>query len=382
MSEARRFLDSGDRTRALEEVDAVLGIDPEFVAAHALRQHILSSATGVATTQPSPEPQTAGAEPPSPPMVSVSGYVKFEERVKRRRLERRLDAARAAIEKRQPDEAAVALDEVIELNPELPELSALVAALDDLRRPTSRVHHGPWLAAAAIFAGMMLAASRVDDQSAPHWRPVVSVSEVAIALAPPPRVTTTKTDDQDDVVETYGQAQVASVTPNTFRKVPATAEPASSFPIPSPAAENASPLNPLPPADTSNAANPTGADTATISPKELVPGADDELPVQRALRRYRVAYDGLDARSAQSVWPSVNQAALARAFDGLESQTLTFENCDVQLSGETATAKCHGNMRYVPKIGSREPRTEPRVWSFTLRKSGSDWQIDNARVER
>ena len=41
MTEARRFLDSGDRTHALEEVDAVLAIDPGFVAAHSLRHHIL-----------------------------------------------------------------------------------------------------------------------------------------------------------------------------------------------------------------------------------------------------------------------------------------------------------------------------------------------------
>jgi len=184
------------------------------------------------------------------------------------------------------------------------------------------------------------------------------------------------------MVETSHQPRVVTVTPNAFRRAPATAEPASPLPIASPAAENSVPLNPVPPPDTSNVAKLTVADSPTISPKESVPSANDELPVERALRRYRVAYEGLDARSAQSVWPSVNQAALARAFDGLESQTLTFENCDVQLSGETATARCHGNMRYVPKIGSREPRTEPRVWSFTLRKSGSDWQIDNARVER
>src|SRR5206468_6422505 len=53
--------------------------------------------------------------------------------------------------------------------------------------------------------------------------------------------------------------------------------------------------------------------------------------VTQALQRYRTAYDGLDAQSAQAVYPAVNQAALARAFDGLESQTLTFDACDVQL---------------------------------------------------
>jgi hypothetical protein len=36
----------------------------------------------------------------------------------------------------------------------------------------------------------------------------------------------------------------------------------------------------------------------------------------------------------------------------------------------------------VPKIGSREPRTESRVWTFTLRKLATDWQIETARADR
>ena len=39
-------------------------------------------------------------------------------------------------------------------------------------------------------------------------------------------------------------------------------------------------------------------------------------------------------------------------------------------------------MRYIPKIGSREPRTEPRVWSFSLSKAGGVWKIESARAER
>ena len=69
--------------------------------------------------------------------------------------------------------------------------------------------------------------------------------------------------------------------------------------------------------------------------------------------------------------------------DGLESQTLTFDACDVQLRGDAAIATCRGSARYVPKIGSREPRVEPRFWNFSLRKTMSgDWTIDSARAER
>jgi hypothetical protein len=110
---------------------------------------------------------------------------------------------------------------------------------------------------------------------------------------------------------------------------------------------------------------------------------DDRLLVTQTLQRYRVAYDKLDAQSAQAVWPSVNQAALARAFEALESQTLSFETCVIQLQTRgTATATCRGSARYVPKIGNRDPHTESRVWSFNLRKEGTDWTIDRALVSR
>jgi len=118
-----------------------------------------------------------------------------------------------------------------------------------------------------------------------------------------------------------------------------------------------------------------------VSPSQR-PQPDEAALVRQALQRYRVAYDGLDAGSAQAVWPAVNEGALAKAFEGLESQKLTFDDCRVQLQNETATATCRGTTRYVPKVGSRDPRTEPRVWNFSLRKNGGEWKIDNARVER
>jgi hypothetical protein len=110
--------------------------------------------------------------------------------------------------------------------------------------------------------------------------------------------------------------------------------------------------------------------------------SDDEGLIKQTLQRYRTAYEGLDAHSAQAVYPAVNQAALARAFDGLSSQTLTFETCSVQLRGDAANATCRGTAKYVPKVGSHEPRIEPRVWSFRLRRAGSEWKIDSARAER
>jgi hypothetical protein len=109
---------------------------------------------------------------------------------------------------------------------------------------------------------------------------------------------------------------------------------------------------------------------------------DDAAQVRAVLQKYQAAYERLDAGLVHAVWPGVNEAALARAFGGLESQALTFKTCDVQLRGATAQVACTGTTRYVPKIGSREPRVDPLAWNFTMRKRADDWQIETARAER
>jgi len=108
----------------------------------------------------------------------------------------------------------------------------------------------------------------------------------------------------------------------------------------------------------------------------------DEDLVRRTLQQYRAAYESLDARSAHAVWPTVSEVALQRAFSGLESQQLNFDDCDVQVRGLTGLATCRGTMLYVPKVGSHDPRREPRVWTFDLRKVGENWQIDSARTAK
>ena len=59
-------------------------------------------------------------------------------------------------------------------------------------------------------------------------------------------------------------------------------------------------------------------------------------------------------------------AGLRRAFDQLTAQTITFNRCDVNASGETAEAVCVGRATWVPKVGDRSPKSEPRTWRFAL----------------
>jgi hypothetical protein len=109
---------------------------------------------------------------------------------------------------------------------------------------------------------------------------------------------------------------------------------------------------------------------------------DDSALIRDALQRYRHAYNALDARLAHAVYPGVDETALARAFEGLQSQSLDFEACTVDASGVSARAVCRGSAQYVPRIGSRAPRAEPRLWTFRLRKDGRDWTIESAWTNR
>jgi hypothetical protein len=123
--------------------------------------------------------------------------------------------------------------------------------------------------------------------------------------------------------------------------------------------------------------------TAVVAPlPERVPPVDESLLVDRALQRYRAAYDRLDADLVQAVYPAVDRSPLARAFKDLASQSLVFDACDVDVRGALANATCRGTAKYVPRIGSPEPRVEHRVWTFTLRRGTDDWTIERARTSQ
>lgn len=451
LSAARSFLEAGDRERALEEVNAALAIDPAFLAAHSLRDGILAPppAAAVPSVPPAPAPV---APPPSRPLVSKEGYARFEERARRRRTDRKIEAARNALARGRLRDAAAALDEVIELDPNLPELSELTAQFDTLRRTTAAPHLGPWLAAAAVFAAVVLGATWLEESKSLLSSPISAVVGLINPEQPATLIAREVADPSGTLVATAGERDFDFASSDGSATQPADAIVAVSGTLNRPPAVPAEPriappeaVNSAPPAvpqaravadavdaapavrpltplenpvsraalenrapsenrasfeipatrsSSENGAARANPEVVTARAESLVPPVshatletvaaprNDELLVKQTLQRYRSAYEGLDARSAHAVWPAVDEVALARAFNGLASQTLTFEACDVQLRGEVARATCHGSASYVTKIGRREPRTEPRIWNFTLRKLGSDWTIENARAAR
>jgi hypothetical protein len=369
--------------------------------------------------EPVQKPTSAPSQPSAhEPLVSAEGYAHFEARAKRRRVDRRIEAARAALGRRKLHEAASALDEIIALDPNLPELAGLTAQFDELRKAISTPHRGPWLMAAAVFAVVVLGASYVHESTSLLSYPVKG--EVSLVTPPRPSLQLERATSDPTAVATVGVTDdaVADVVarPERARSPRAAAvRPAAlpamlrdrssqpdrvlalmpSLPEPAPASGPVSDLGPSAPVSTPpqspppapavppRAATPAASNVSAPvpAPASIPTGPDDEGLVKQALQRYRHAYEGLDARSAHAVWPAVNQAQLARAFDALASQAITFDACDVQVRGAMASATCRGTARYVPKIGSREPRVEPRVWSFALKKDGADWKIDSARTD-
>ncbi|HYU79711.1 MAG TPA: hypothetical protein VEK56_12045 [Vicinamibacterales bacterium] len=106
----------------------------------------------------------------------------------------------------------------------------------------------------------------------------------------------------------------------------------------------------------------------------------DTAAVQAVLAKYRSAFRELDAGAVSAVWPTVNSKALDRAFRGLEQQDLAFDGCDTRITGSSAAVLCSGTVRYVAKVGNKNPRTEQRRWIFALRQSHAGWVIENVEL--
>jgi hypothetical protein len=113
------------------------------------------------------------------------------------------------------------------------------------------------------------------------------------------------------------------------------------------------------------------------------PGNDvprDEDRIRTTLAQLRTAYSQLDAGAAREVWPSVDVEALARAFEGLRSQELRFDHCDVTVEGTRARAACTGEAVYVPRVGAPRFSSAARAWTFELRRLRERWMIASGRA--
>ncbi len=352
----------GDRDKAREEVETALAIDPEFLAARLLRDQ-LNVPAPVA-----PLPPVAASPPPFATLeASAASLAALEERVRQRVLSR--------------NEAAPA-------TPSGPKAGR-----------TFRYRAGAVAAAAVAFAAAMSSSGTREPQQLASRGTAVAGPLIDLA-APEPifdaPASATVADDTPEPEPPHVRPAAPSTPPPRAALAPPLSRrffglpPSNVDPTPPPsrvAVVSPPPVQPVSPPVTPPPSQPAAAPTAeaaTVSrpPSPAPVAADDRVLVEEALSRYRRAYNRLDARSAQAVYPAVNASALARAFDGLESQSLQFDQCDIDMRNGSANVTCRGTSRYVPKIGNRDPRVEPRVWDFILRKDAGDWKIENARAGR
>jgi hypothetical protein len=222
---------------------------------------------------------------------------------------------------------------------------------------------------------------RVDEAD----REMVGTAGDGLRAVPPPSIAVAAVQQQQRIpARTDAPAGPLRMPPSPVIEAPVTAsseKPASAPSIPDPimVARETPPQPAVPlPAPVAAVALPARADRAEI-PRPAVERVDDDAAVHVVLDRYREAYEHLDAAAAKRVWRGVDERALSKAFADLESQSITFDECKTVFASPTALAFCRGKATYVGRVGSRS-QTQARQWTFSLRKEGSGWQVENVRV--
>lgn len=114
-------------------------------------------------------------------------------------------------------------------------------------------------------------------------------------------------------------------------------------------------------------------------------GGDDaatgtEAAIRSVIDAYGRTYDRLDAPGAARLWPGVDTFALARTFETLSSQRITFDRCDVTAAGDRALAACTGVVVFVRRDGDGTAESVPVDWTFTLDHSSGKWKIADLTV--
>ncbi len=159
----------------------------------------------------------------------------------------------------------------------------------------------------------------------------------------------------------------------------------SDSPAPTPVTSASPAVSDLAPADPSPSPRRRAASVSPGAPRLAAPvapavTASDTNEIQSLVGRYLNALTNFDVKEAKAVWPRANEAALSRAFTGLDEQRFELSGCDIAVAGRNANASCSGIVRYVPKVGSKTMFVRRRQWRFLLRNINDRWFIDNVQT--
>jgi hypothetical protein len=187
-------------------------------------------------------------------------------------------------------------------------------------------------------------------------------------------VLTAPLDTAPDIPAPTAGREVANAAPSAAvaetRATPAAPSPSPALTVPAEPRPIAAP----PDADRSPSASIVAGAASTIA------APAPTAAIERTLKGYQSAFSRLDVAAVREVWPSVDGKALAKAFDQLQREDLTFDSCKVTVTGTTATAACGGTTEYIPKIGSKSPRVERHSWRISLHRVADQWVVNRVDV--
>jgi hypothetical protein len=348
------------------------------------------------------------------------GWQSFESRMRARRIAVCLNRARIAMRDGRADDLAAELAELRTLDCDpgvLAELSAAPAVQITIEPPThaqtaiveTPTHHGRplvlvLLGAAAI--GGVLVASRYYLRPQAALPAASASSDIVLPVETPPRPPALRIVQETVFARVIGaqpegttgdpRVPTAPIAANGVTPPEVAPIDPPRAPAPPPATDTTVPALPLPtappspiaasnlaPVDLPAAAPPRPATEHAVNaapPPAPTVRVDERERVREILMRYESAYSSLDAAAAREIWPSVDQRALARAFDGLAAQDVSLGRCNVQVNGGTARADCSGTARWTPKVGGGAPRQQARQWSFELKNVDENWRIVSAQI--
>jgi len=276
--------------------------------------------------------------------------------------------------------------------PRAPTGPTLAAPIARKRRPLGWLLVGG-IAAAAVLAGFVLLRSRGEPAPGEPSAAAAPTAEPAsgVAANPTPEVTVAIAAA---AVPTEA-APVPTSAPPTQAVAPATRAPAPTprpRPTPEPrrtvevVARVQEPVQPiripptsLPAAIPTALPPPTAAPTAMPRPTSLpavveAPVGDADR-IRDAIRRWERAQNTLDADAYARAFPRVDKSRIQTAFDGLRSQTVSYDviRVDVTPGSSRATVVLFERRVAVPRVGNEQRAEGNRT--VTLTKSGDGWVI-------
>jgi hypothetical protein len=201
--------------------------------------------------------------------------------------------------------------------------------------------------------------------------PTAAATPLEPRLSAPPAVTTTSNDVGPSSTPRQTRARLpAESVPRPTRPQLPSAPPARAIDsdVLSPSAIAALPHVP--------AAQPLApAPPPAPEPAEEPESVRDQRLIRSLLEAYRLAYERRDPLAVAALWPGVDSRAVTRAFSTLNAQRMTFDRCEVSITGVVAVARCDGRLDYSRSVGETDTQSRQMAWAFALERGSGQWRI-------